>query len=40
MKKTLMKRNKAFEKKHAELNVYELLGVVITEVLITINNYK
>jgi len=38
MKKTLMKRNKAFEKKHAELNVYELLGVVITEVLITINN--
>ena len=37
MKKTLMKRNKAFEKKHTALNVYELIGAVITEVLITIN---
>ena len=38
MKKTLMKRNKAFEKKHTALNVYELMGAVMTEVLITINN--
>ena len=32
-----MKRNKAFEKKHTALNVYELMGAVMTEVLITIN---
>ena len=38
MKKTLMKRNKAFEKTHSIECISELMGAVITEVLITINN--
>lgn len=37
IKKTLMKRNKTFEKKHTVLNIYELMVAVMTEVLITIN---